>query len=378
MLGTIGGYDLIDEIGSGSYGAVYRARDPLSGREVALKTLTKIADSDDLERFRREAWLAYEIGHPNIIDILHYGEDGGISFIVMELMPSSLRELVIDGRLSLSVSVRICYRAALGLRAAHERNVIHRDVKPDNILISSEGELKMTDFGLARAMDLTTLTAAGARVGTPLYMSPELWKGERADVRSGIYSLGVTLYEMLTGEAQLLIAGKTPVRQIRPSVPTVLERIVDKCTELDPRRRYQTMDELIRDVSVVELISRCFLIDFYEATGGPNWKRNDNWLTDASLDDWYGVRTNLDEVVTKIELSENDLQGEIPSEIGYLIGLKRLDLHGNRLFGRIPPEIAWLSNLEWLVLSGNRLSGNIPPDLCSLAKLQGLFLELER
>ena len=255
---TIGGYAILNEIGSGGFGAVYRARDALNGRDVALKVLPKTASSDDLARFRGETRLAYEISHPNVIRIFDWGEDGGACFIAMELMPVSLREILGNGRLSLSRSVDICRQAALGLRAAHERGVIHRDVKPDNILLDSAGAVKVADFGLARSEDLRTITVAGAIIGTPLYRSPEQWKGERADVRSDIYSLGVTLHEMLTGEAPFVIAGKTPVKEIRPSVPTGLERIVEKCTELDPRRRYQTMDELIESISL-DLVNRCAL-----------------------------------------------------------------------------------------------------------------------
>ena len=369
----IGGYSILTEIGSGGYGAVYRALDPLRDRDVALKVLTQITDSNNLERFRREARLAHEIDHPNVISVLHYGEDGGVCFIVMELMPISLREILGNGRLSLSRSVDICRQAALGLRAAHERGVIHRDVKPDNILLDSAGAVKVTDFGLARAEDLRTITVTGSLIGTPLYMSPEQWKGERPDVRSDVYSLGVVLHETLTGEVPFLIAGKVPVKHIRPSVPTGLERIAEKCTELDPKRRYQTMDELIGSISA-ELVNRCALIDFYEATGGDNWYRNDNWLTDKHLDHWYGVLSNRDGTVAKFLHSVNDLEGKIPPEIAYLSELESLHLGGNNLSGSVPPELGSLTKLKYLVLKDNCLSGSIPPELSNLAKLVRLGL----
>ena len=157
---TIGGYRILNEIGSGVFGTVYHARDPLNDRDVALKVLTA---PDDLERFRREARLAYEIGHPNIIRIFHYGEDGGDRFIVMELMQVSLREILKTGRLTISRAVGICRQVALGLRAAHnhERKITHRDVKPDNILIDSNGVVKVSDFGIARAEYLPNLTTTG-------------------------------------------------------------------------------------------------------------------------------------------------------------------------------------------------------------------------
>ena len=373
----IGGYAILNEIGSGGYGAVYRARDQLRDRDVALKALTKITDSNDLERFRREARLAYEIDHPNVISILHYGEDGGVCFIVMELMPISLREILENGRLSLSRSVDICRQVALGLRAAHERGVIHRDVKPDNILLDSAGAVKVTDFGLARAEDLRTITVTGSLIGTPLYMSPEQWKGERPDVRSDIYSLGVVLHETLTGEAPFLIAGKAPVKHVRPSVPTGLARIVEKCTELDPSRRYQTMNELIGSISA-ELVNRCALIDFYEATNGDRWERNDNWLTDAPLVDWYGAFLNHDGVVDGLNLESNNLEGEIPPEITHLTELNTVCLTRNRLSGSIPPELGNLTKLEYIEIADNGLTGSIPPELSSLAKLEYLIFEGNR
>ena len=189
MLETIGGYRILNKIGSGGFGTVYRARDPLNDRDVALKALT---DPYDLERFRREARLAYEIGHPNIIRIFHYGEDGGDRFIVMELMQVSLREALRTGRLTISRAVDICRQVALGLRAAHnhERKITHRDVKPDNILIDSNGVVKVSDFGIARAEDLPNLTETGrVGFGSRGYMSPEQFlDAKRVDPRADILS----------------------------------------------------------------------------------------------------------------------------------------------------------------------------------------------
>ena len=166
----IGGYSILGEIGSG---AVYRARDTLNDRDLALKILPPTDAPDDLERFRREARLAREIDHPNVIRVFDCGEDGGVRFIAMELMAVSLREVLAKGRLSLSRSLDIFRQAALGLRAVHERGRVHGDVKPDSVLLDSAGEVKVAGFSSARADDLT-MTA---------YKPPELWRGERADVR---------------------------------------------------------------------------------------------------------------------------------------------------------------------------------------------------
>ena len=363
----IGGYSILGEIASGDDGAVYRARDSLNDRDVALKALPHTDVPDDLARFRREARLAREIDHPNVIRTLDYGEDGGIRFIAMELMATSLREILAKGRLSLSRSVDIFRQAALGLRAIHERGGVHGDIKPGNILLDSAGEVKVAGFGSARA-DGLTMTA---------YKPPELWRGERADVRSDVYSLGAILYEALTGEAPSAADGEAPIKQVRPGVPTGLARIVENCMELDPKRRCQTMDELLDSISV-ELVNRCALIDFYEAAGGDKWRIKDNWLTDAPLGDWHGVTANRDGVVVRLNLNWNSLEGELPPELGGLAKLRELDLNDNRLFGAIPPELGSLTELRGINLRNNGLSGDLPPELGGLTELRYIILDDNR
>ena len=405
MRETIGGYRVLGKIGSGSYGAVYRVRDPLSDRDVALKLLTAPNDlaPSDIARFRREARLPYEIGHPNLIDIIHYGEDGDDHFIVMELMPSSLRDVLEAGtvrRLPLSRAVDICRQAALGLKAAHDRKVFHRDIKPENILIDANGVVKVSDFGIARAENLTTLTTRVSPPGTPAYASPEQALGRHVDFRTDIYSLGAALYEMLIGwglrsatqrrtelEAPFGSYGKM-LSVFRRGAPIALQRIVDICLSDYPDGRYQTMDELLQEIANPALINRCALVDFYEATNGDNWRRSENWLTDKPLNDWYGVTASHDGVVTEIDLGREaissepfeispsglGLEGEIPREIAHLTELERLDLADNRLSGDIPSELCGLTKLERLRLDNNSLAGNIPPELGGLTKLEWLYL----
>ena len=391
MRETIGGYRILGEIGSGGYGAVYRVRDPLSDRDVALKLLNAPNDlaPSDIARFRREARLPYEIGHPNLIDIIHYGEDGDDHFIVMELMQSSLRDVLEAGtvrRLPLSSAVDICRQAALGLKAAHDRKVFHRDIKPENILIDANGVVKVSDFGIARAENLTTLTTRFSPPGTPAYASPEQAQGRHVDFRTDIYSLGAALYEMLIGwglrsetqrkterEAHFGSYGNV-LSVFRRGVPTDLQRIVDICLSDYPDGRYQTMDELLQEIANPALINRCALIDFYKATGGDNWRRSENWLTDKPLNDWYGVTANHDGVVVEFDVESNNLEGEMPSEITHLTELKALSLNDNSLSGSIPPEMGCLTELEWLGLDHNSLLGSIPPEIGDLTKLRHLHL----
>ena len=370
----IGGYAILNKIGSGGFGSVYRAYGLSSGRAVALKTLNpELAASDHLiERFRRESLLTAEINHPNVIRILDEGEDDGVHFIAMEMMTLSLRDALSTGSLPMSRAMDICRQAALGLKAAHDRGVIHRDVKPENILIGSNGTVKVSDFGIAHADSLPNLTATGVGIGTGRYMSPEQIKdSKRVDARADVYSLGVTLYEMLTGKCRDL---GEPAKASRPSIPSELGRIVNKCIEPDRENRYANADDLLQEIANPALINRCALIDIYEATNGDNWNRNDNWLTDAPLGSWYGVTANLDGAVTGFKARSNNLEGEIPSEIAHLTDLMGLALNKNCLSGSIPPELGNLTKLKILFLGKNRLSGSIPPELGNLTKLIGLTL----
>ena len=361
MRETIGGYRILNEIGSGGFGAVYRAYDSLSGRAVALKTLNpKFAVSSSIiERFRREALLTSEMNHPNIIRILGGGEDGGAHFIAMEMMPLSLSDALFDGRLPISRAMDICRQAALGLKAAHDRGVIHRDIKPANILIAPNGTVKVSDFGIAHADSLPDLTATGATIGTGRYMSPERFMdSKRVDARADIYSLGVTICEMLTGKRHK--RGES-VKASRPAIPGELERIVNKCVEIDRENRCESMGDLLQEIANPALINRCVLIDFYEAVGGPNWKRSDNWLTDAPLSKWYGLNGNkeiydeyygqnscesYDRYEERYYARRESLLGPLWRRPAAGDDVRKLDLEFNNLKGRTPPEIRYLTGLE--------------------------------
>ena len=403
---TIGGYPILDRIGSGGFGTVYRAYSPSIRCAVALKTLEpNVVDAVVIERFRREALLTSEINHPNVIDILDADEDGGVHFIVMEMMPLSLRDALSAGSLPMSRAMDICRQAALGLKAAQTRGIYHRDIKPDNILIGSNGTVKVSDFGIAHADDLPSLTTTGTWIGAGRYMSPEQFMDSKGvDARTDIYSLGVTLYEMLTGKQYEL---RESAKASRPAIPGDLERIVNKCLEMDRENRYASMDDLLQEITNSELINRCVLIDIYEAMGGPNWKRNDNWLTDEPLNKWYGLdgnkeiydeyydqdvydsydlfeghyyderrkmyerigipwaapqRPHASDAVWGLVLEFNNLEGIIPPEVGLMADLKYLGLNNNPgIVGPFPPELWDLKNLEDLNLSNTRLSGTLPP-----------------
>ena len=231
---TIGGYHILDKIDSGGQGAVYKAWDPSNGQVVALKTLLPggAANSDGIKRFRREAELTSQVAHPNVIRILDNGRDEDHYFIAMEFLPISVADLIRSvGLLPIAKAVYICRQAALGLQAANDHGIIHRDIKPSNLLIDPDGTVKVTDFGLARASHLSTMTSPNAVMGTVKYMSPEQAQGERLDTRTDIYSLGIVLYETLTGsvpfDAETALATMRkqveerpePVRQRRLDVP---------------------------------------------------------------------------------------------------------------------------------------------------------------
>ena len=266
MQQQIGRYQVLEEIASGGQGAVYKAFDPQSGQILALKVLhpSLTANSSYLERFRREASLAASIDHPNVVGIFEVGEDREWHFIAMELLPESLARVIRSGgALRIERATEFAIQIANGLSAAHALGIVHRDIKPQNVLISADGTAKVTDFGIARAEVLPTMTAAGAMLGTPHYMSPEQARGERTDSRSDIYSLGCVLYQMLAGE--LPFKGTTPLavirqqievrprrlRELRPDVSRDLEGVVERAMEKDPRRRFQSATEMAAALRVI-------------------------------------------------------------------------------------------------------------------------------
>jgi eukaryotic-like serine/threonine-protein kinase len=269
LLGTTlnGRYRLEARIGSGGMSTVYRALDMTLQRRVAVKLMNRevASDSDQLERFRREARAVAQLSHPNIVGVIDAGEDDGRPYIVFEFVDGEtlkdrIRRL---GRLPIAEAVAYSIEIARALGAAHARHIVHRDVKPQNVLIDEEGTAKVTDFGIARTLDEEGLTADGRVLGTTDYVSPEQALGQHVTGQSDLYSLGVALYEMLTGEVpfkgenQVAVAMKhvreevPDVRVARPEVSAALAAVVDNATAKRLEDRYADDAELIADLEDV-------------------------------------------------------------------------------------------------------------------------------
>jgi serine/threonine-protein kinase len=255
-------YEIIDKVGSGGMADVYKARCHRLNRFVAIKVL-KPEYSDDknfVKKFRGEAQSAAGLSHPNIVSVYDVGDDNGLHYIVMELVEGITLKNFIErkGKLDIKEAVGIGIQIAMGMEAAHLNHIIHRDIKPQNIIISREGKVKVTDFGIAKATNSNTITSNA--MGSVHYLSPEQARGGYSDEKSDIYSLGVTLYEMLSGQvpfagdntvsvALLHIQGEaTPLRELDPNIPLSIEKIVQKCMQKKPERRYLTASELISDL----------------------------------------------------------------------------------------------------------------------------------
>ena len=258
-------YEIIMKIGSGGMADVYKAKDHVLNRLVAIKVLKQeySTDATFVKKFRVEAQSAAGLSHPNIVNVYDVGEDDGVYFIVMELVQGITLKNYIDmkGKLDIREALNISVQMASGLSAAHENRIIHRDIKPQNIIMSRDGKVKVTDFGIAKVADSTTVTTTAA--GTVHYISPEQARGGYSDERSDIYSLGITMYEMVTGrvpfegETNVAVALMhiqseiTPPRQLEPSIPVSFEKIILKCTQKKPERRYASARELIADLRKV-------------------------------------------------------------------------------------------------------------------------------
>ena len=262
-------YEVLGKVGEGGMAVVYRAKDVLLGRTVAVKVLREqfASDADFVARFRLEAQAAASLSHPNVVNIFDVGEDDGVHYIVMEYVEGeNLKERIRRGRLSIDEAVFIGREIAKALDAAHRQGLVHRDIKPHNVLLTRDGAVKVTDFGIARAANAaTSLTATGTVIGSVHYFSPEQARGDVVDSASDIYSLGIVLYEMVTGtlpftgESPVAIALKhlnetsRPVRELNPAVPRELERIIQKATAKSKEERYRSAKELLADLRRVSL-----------------------------------------------------------------------------------------------------------------------------
>ncbi|MDD7113179.1 MAG: Stk1 family PASTA domain-containing Ser/Thr kinase [Lachnospiraceae bacterium] len=267
QIGTIlgGRYEILEHIGSGGMADVYKARCHKLNRYVAIKVLRSEYNDDDalVHRFTKEAQSTAGLNHPNIVNIYDAGYELGIHYIVMELAEGMTLKRYIRryGRLSARETVDFSIQIASGIQAAHEHHIIHRDIKPQNILVSDSGKIKVTDFGIAKAA--TGDTIASSTMGSVRYLSPEQARGGYSDERSDIYSLGITMYEMATGKvpfdgentvaiALMHIKDEiTPPRCYFPDIPLSLEKIILKCTMKHPEERYQNAEDLIEDLKKV-------------------------------------------------------------------------------------------------------------------------------
>lgn len=255
-------YEILEKIGTGGMSDVYKAKCHKLNRFVAVKVLKQefSENVNFVSKFRTEAQAAAGMMHPNIVNVYDVGEEGGTQYIVMELVGGITLKQYIEkkARLSVKEAISIAIQVSMGIEAAHRNRIIHRDIKPQNIMISKEGKVKVTDFGIAKAVTSNTITSNV--MGSVHYTSPEQARGGYSDEKSDIYSLGITMFEMLTGrvpfngETTVAIAIKhiqEPMpspREYIPEIPISVEQIVFKCTQKSPDRRYQSMPELIDDL----------------------------------------------------------------------------------------------------------------------------------
>ena len=263
----LGRYDVVAEIGRGAMGVVYRAVDPMLERTVAVKTINMALDPGEMEqyekRFTIEARAAGGLNHPNIVIIYDIGRSGDLAYMAMEFLEGrELKELIAGNELTADRSLDIVALVADGLAYAHAHEVVHRDVKPANIMILNDGRVKITDFGIARMRTADVRTQTGVVLGSPRYLSPEQVLGKRCDARADIFSLGVILYEMVAGQApfngidvnslmfQIVNFTPPPPSSINPALPAMLDLIIAKALAKNADERYASIAEFAADLRV--------------------------------------------------------------------------------------------------------------------------------
>lgn len=265
MKTKLGRYEIIETLGRGSMGVVYKARDPLIDRIVAIKAIDLHAMQPEERkryeaRFRQEAKAAGALSHPNLVTIHDLGESDDVAYIAMEFLEGEevgkLKDLSVDEALNIAI------QAASGLYYAHQHGIVHRDIKPPNIMLLRNNQVKICDFGIARLASPLLRTRTGVIMGSPLYMSPEQILGKPVDKRSDIFSLGIVIYEMLTDSTPFsastsdkvmrAIVDETPAKpsSLNPAVNSMLDDITAKCLAKDPNERYQNAGDLENDLRV--------------------------------------------------------------------------------------------------------------------------------
>lgn len=295
MISHLGRYEVLGELGKGAMGIVYKAKDPLIERVVAIKTINLGLALDDKEeyegRFYQEAKAAGRLSHPNIVTIYDVGRGGDVAYIAMEFLQGrELRDIMNDGGLlPVDQVLDIVAQVAQGLAYAHEHGIVHRDIKPSNIMVVRDGHVKITDFGIARMASSSVRTQTGMVLGSPKYMSPEQVLGKTLDQRSDIFSLGVMLYEMLTGQApfngenvnaimyQTLNAVPAPPNMLNPAVPEMINFIVAKALAKKVDDRYQNAKDFAVDLRACrDILPRSSQqIDVSKSSAGGEKKRPD-------------------------------------------------------------------------------------------------------
>ena len=288
MIERIGNCRIVEEVASGGMAVVYRAiQDPL-GRTVAIKALKSAAALEEhiATRFEREAKSLATLQHENIISVYDFHREHGSLFIVMEYVSGVDLYDLLDrsGRVPFDLAAIVALQVARALDYIHYRGIVHRDIKPANIMLARQGGVKLMDFGIARDQSFSDLTEAGTGIGTPAYMSPEQILGDKLDARSDLFSLGIVLYQMLTGgkpfveDEQRSVMHKIRlerhprVRKLNPDIPRELERIVDKCLEKQPRDRWQSAQQVVMALErflarYVEINYHARLVLFLKAQG---------------------------------------------------------------------------------------------------------------
>ncbi len=268
MEGRIGKYEIQTELGRGGFGRVYRSYDPAVGRPVAIKVLTSEGEPELLARFRAEAGMTGKLQHKNIVTVFDCGEQNGSPYIVMEYLEGENLQSILQSKRNLGLleKMRIIYQIAEGLHYAHESGVIHRDVKPANIMLLPNGTVKIMDFGIARLVNgQSTRTRSGDLIGTTSYMAPEQFRGAEADVRSDIFAYGVICYELLSGVHpfqanavsaiiyRIMSVEAQPLREIFPECPEPLDHLIHRALAKDRDRRYASLDDVLIDAEPIVL-----------------------------------------------------------------------------------------------------------------------------